>query len=184
MALKPTIYKFNIALSDLNHNHFIQIPLTVALHPSETLERMTTRLMAFCLHSYDDPEQLMTFTKGLSSVEEPDIWRKGLDDQLQLWLDVGEPNFDRLKKAERLAKQTWVYTFNTKSPVWWKQNQPQLSTLGITIARFNWPEIQQLAAQIERTMDWSITLSDDSAFVATQREQVELNWQYLQRLDD
>ena len=80
MALKPTIYKFKIALADLNHDHFDNLNLTLAQHPSETMERMIVRLLAFCLHAHDDHEQLMAFTKGLSAADEPDIWLKGLED--------------------------------------------------------------------------------------------------------
>jgi len=179
MALKPTIYKFKIALSDLNHDHYTSLNLTVALHPSETLERMMARVLAFCLHAYNDTEQLMSFTKGLSSVDEPDIWLRSLDDQLQLWIDVGEPAFERMKKACRQSKHTFVYSFNAKSDVWWKQGMSQLQTLPIDIMQFKYAEIQGLAALVERTMDWSLTLSGESAFVATAKTQVELSWQTL-----
>lgn len=180
MALKPTIYKFKIALADLNHDHFANLNLTLAQHPSETIERMIVRLLAFCLHAHEDQEQLMTFTKGLSAADEPDIWLKGLDDQLHCWIDVGEPAFERLKKASRLAKRTLVYSFNSKSEVWWKQSQPLLQNLKIEIRRFYWPEIQQVSAQVARTVDWTITLSGESIYVATQDTQFEINWQILQ----
>ena len=40
MAIKPTIYKFKISLSDLNRDYYTALNLTVAQHPSETVERM------------------------------------------------------------------------------------------------------------------------------------------------
>lgn len=173
MALKPTIYKFNIALADLNNHHYPNLNLVLAQHPSETIERMMVRLLTFCLHSFEDTEQLMSFTKGLSSTEEPDIWHKGLDGQLNYWIDVGEPSFDRMKKACRLAKQTFVYSFNTKTDVWWKQNQQQFATLPIKVSSFDWQQIKLLAQQAERTASWSITISEDSLSVSTQKEQIE-----------
>ena len=180
MALKPTIYKFTLALSDLEHDYFTELNLTVARHPSENSERMLARVLAFCLHAKDDSDGLMSFTKGISSADEPDIWRRSLDDQLQLWLDVGEPAFERLKKASRQAKQCFVYSFNSKSPVWWQQSSAQLSELKLHVRRFNWSQIQQLAAQIERTMEWSVTLSGHSIYVATATSQTEIEWQELQ----
>lgn len=180
MALKPTIYKFKIALSDLNNNYYDTLNLTVAQHPSETAERMMVRVMAFCLHSYQNPENLMVFTKGLSSIEEPDIWLRGLDDQLHMWLDVGEPSFDRIKKACRLAKQTIIYTFNSKSDVWWKQSQAQFSTLPIEVYQLEWQEMQTLSQHLSRTMDFSITLTGESAYVALKTIQAEVNWRVLQ----
>ncbi|MDU0354505.1 YaeQ family protein [Paraglaciecola aquimarina] len=180
MALKPTIYKFKISLSDLNNDHFDSLNLTIAQHPSETLARMMARVMAFCLHAHQDKEQLLTFTKGLSAVEEPDIWLKGLDDQLHMWIDIGEPAFERMKKATRLAKSTYVYSFNAKSDVWWKQAQAQFDGLDISVVRFNWDEVQGLSALVSRTVELSVTISGESAYVAGPVDQVEVNWQVLQ----
>ena len=43
MALKPTIYKMKLALTDLDREVYENLSLTVACHPSETLERMMVR---------------------------------------------------------------------------------------------------------------------------------------------
>lgn len=48
MALKPTIYKFRIALSDMNNDYYDSKNLTIALHPSEKPQRMLARILAFC----------------------------------------------------------------------------------------------------------------------------------------
>jgi uncharacterized protein YaeQ len=180
MAIKPTIYKFKISLSDLNNDHFDSLNLTVAQHPSETLARMMARVLAFCLHAHQDEYELLAFTKGLSSVEEPDIWLKGLDDQLHMWIDVGEPAFERMKKASRLAKSTFVYTFNSKSDVWWKQSQAQFEKLDISVTKFEWEEIQQLTQLVDRTVELAVTITGQSAYVAGTTEQVEVNWSSLQ----
>jgi uncharacterized protein YaeQ len=122
----------------------------------------------------------MVFTKGLSDADQPYIWHKGYDYQINYWIDVGEPSFDRMKKACRLAKQTYLYSFNSKVNVWWKQSQPQFSTLPIKVFSFDWAQIQLLAKQLERTASWSITISDESLFVSTGDEQVEAGWVLLQ----
>jgi uncharacterized protein YaeQ len=180
MALTPTIFKFKISVSDFNHDYYDTLQLTVAQHPSETLERMMARLLAFCLHAHDDKEKLMVFSKGLSSPDEPDIWKKSLDDRSLLWVEVGEPSFDRLKKSCRLSSKTCVYTFNSKSDVWWKQSQSDLSSLPVEVHQFSWDEIQQFSKSVKRTMELSITLSDNTLFVALENEQLELHWQTLQ----
>ncbi len=46
MALKPTIYKAQVELADSDRSHFESLALTLARHPSETLERMAVRLLA------------------------------------------------------------------------------------------------------------------------------------------
>jgi len=179
MALKPTIYKFSIALSDMNRAHYDAINLTVAKHPSENDERMMARVLAYCLNAQEG----LDFGAGLSEVDDPAISLTTLDDQLALWIDVGEPAFERLKKATRKAQNTKVYSFNSKSDVWWQQGESQFSQLNADFYRFNWNEIQSLAAMLERTMDFSVTISGNSAYIATAKGECEVHWEILQERD-
>ena len=176
VALKPTIYKLKIALSDLNRNYYDTLNLTIAQHPSETLERMIVRVLVFCINA----QEHLVFTKGLSAVEEPDIWARTLDDQLSLWIDVGEPTVDRIKKATRLAQAVKVYSFNSKSNVWWDQEQVKFKELEVSIFQMQWENIKSLAALVQRTMDLSVTITGDSAYVATELGECELPWVSLQ----
>jgi len=179
VALKPTIYKLKIALSDLNRDYYDALSLTLAQHPSESLERMVTRILAYCI----DAQDYITFTKGLSAIEEPAVWVKSLDDQLLLWIDVGEPALDRVKKSSRLAQALHIYTFNSKSDVWWTQNSHKLSKLNASIFQFNWQDIQAVAKLIQRTMDWSITITGNALYIATDQGEHELNWTVLQSVN-
>jgi uncharacterized protein YaeQ len=176
VALKPTIYKLRISLSDLNRDYYDALNLTIAQHPSETLERMMTRVLAFCINAHEHLE----FTKGLSAVDEPDIWLKTLDDQTTLWIDVGEPAVDRIKKASRISSQVLVYCFNSKSDVWWNQAQDKFSKLKVSIKKFHWENIQSAAALLQRTMDFSVTITGDSAYLATESGECEIAWTTLQ----
>jgi uncharacterized protein YaeQ len=72
MALKATIFKAELQVSDLDRNHFASHSLTIARHPSETDQRMMVRLIAFALNADDALE----FGRGLSSEGEPDLVRK------------------------------------------------------------------------------------------------------------
>ncbi|UPR32807.1 YaeQ family protein [Vibrio crassostreae] len=179
MALKPTIYKFRISLTDMNRDYYDSFNLTVARHPSETEQRMMARIMAFCINA--SPE--LEFTKGLSSIEEPDLWQKSLDDQILEWVDVGEPDPERVKKATRLSKSVRVFSFNTKSNVWWEQNKGKFGYLKAQIVRLDNDGIEQLAAMTQRTMDLSVMLSGNSAFVNSDTQSAEVTWEELQSND-
>ncbi len=176
MALKPTIYKFEIALTDLDRNHYDTLNLTIAQHPSETLERMMVRVLVFCINA----EEHLSFTKGLSAAEEPDIWSHTLDGQISLWIEVGEPAVDRIRKARRLAPAVKVYSFNSKSDVWWTQGQAKFNELKVCFFQFQWESIQSLAALAQRTMELSITITGNSAYVAADSGQCEVSWKPLQ----
>lgn len=172
MALKPTIYKFKIALTDLNRNYYDTLNLTVAQHPSETLERMMARMLAYCINA----EESLLFTKGLSTADEPDLWKHTPDGRIGLWIDIGEPAPERIKKATRIAQTVKVYSFNSKSNIWWIQGQASFAPLTAAVFRFDWPHIQALAALAQRTMDISVTISGESAFVAAEAGECEVNW--------
>ena len=176
MALKPTIYKFNIALSDLNRNYYDTLNLTVAQHPSETQERLMARVVAFCINA----QEHLSFTKGLSEVDEPALWAKTLDGQIARWIDVGEPALERIKKATRIAHKVSVYSFNSKSDVWWEQSKEGFSELSASIFRFNSDEIKRFAELLQRTMEISVTITGDSAYIAAESGQCDINWQILQ----
>ena len=171
MALKPTIYKLRIAISDLNRDYYDSAHLTVALHPSENLARMMARIVAYSLNAKEKP----TFTKGLSMVEEPDIWVKALDDQIKLWIDMGEPSPDRVKKSSRLAPVVKVYSFNSKSDTWWEQNKNKVRQFNnVKFYQLDWQQTQALGKLAERNMEWSLTISGDTVYIATENEVLEL----------
>ena len=176
MALKPTIYKLKISLSDLNRNHYDTLNLTLAQHPSETVERMMVRVLAYCINA----QEHLVFAKGLNADDEPDIWARSLDDQISLWIDVGEPAVDRIKKASRLAPTLKIYCFNSKADVWWNQSQEKISQLKAAVYQFQWENIQALVALVQRTMEMSVTITGDSAYVATELGECEVSWVVLQ----
>ena len=171
MAIKPTIYKLRIDISDFNRDYYDSVNLTVALHPSETLERMMVRIVAYCLNAQEN----ITFTKGLSNIEEPDIWVKTLDDLITLWIEVGEPAPDRIKKSSRLAPEVKIYSFNSKSNTWWEQSKNKVSPYkNVRFYQFDWQQTQVLARFAERTMDWSLSISGNSVYIAAENQECEL----------
>lgn len=175
MALKPTIFKFRIALTDMNRDYYDSLNLTLAKHPSENEQRMMARVLAYCLNAQED----LVFTKGLSTTDEPDIWKKTLDDQVELWIDIGEPDPERVKKSTRQAKKVIIYSFNSKSPVWWQQNASKLNFLQASVIQFDTEAIESLAELLSRTMDISVMITGNSAYISTDKGDCEVTWQTL-----
>ncbi|MBX2846941.1 MAG: YaeQ family protein [Acidiferrobacterales bacterium] len=176
MALKPTIFKQCISLSDLNRGYYDKLNLTLALHPSETERRLVARVLAFLLNA----QRGLCFTKGLSSVNEPDLWLRELNGVISQWIEVGEPDYDRLKKASIKSEWVKLYSFNKKSDVWWQQNQVAFAKLkNLSIYRFEVTAIEAFVKLLVRTMEYSVTISERSIYIATLDGEVELNYQLL-----
>ena len=100
MALKATICKASLQVADVDRNYYAEHALTVARHPSETDERMMARLLAFALNAHER----LTFCKGLSDTDEPDLWQKDLTGAIEHWIEVGQPDDKRLLRAASFSR--------------------------------------------------------------------------------
>lgn len=101
MALGATIYKAEINIADNDRAYYGSHAVTVARHPSETEERLMIRILAYAL--YENGDEMLAFTRGLSEVDEPDLWRKDLTGTILQWIETGLPDERRLLKADRKA---------------------------------------------------------------------------------
>ena len=126
MALKSTIHKVNLQISDMERHYYGQHSLTVARHPSETDERMMVRILAFACHASDTLE----FGKGLSQEDEPDLYQKDLTGALQLWVDVGLPAEKLIRKAAGQSAEVVLYAYGGKSvDIWRRENHRSYSSI-------------------------------------------------------
>jgi uncharacterized protein YaeQ len=116
MALKATIYKVELSVSDMDRHYYETHNLTVAKHPSETDERLMVRILAFALNAHEQLE----FTRGLSSDEEPDIWQKSLSGELELWVELGLPAEKTVRQSCGKANAVIVYCYGGRTAeMWW-----------------------------------------------------------------
>jgi uncharacterized protein YaeQ len=141
---------------------------------------MVTRVLVYCLNV----QEFLSFSKGLCVAEDPDILAKSLAGEYLLWIDVGEPAFERIKKACRQAQAVKVYSFNSKSDVWWQLSQKDFATLDVEVYQFQFSQIKALAGLLQRSMNLSLTLSGDSAYIAAELGECEITCRTLQAIED
>lgn len=126
MALKATIYKAELQIADMDRHYYGTHTLTIARHPSETDERMMVRLAVFALHASDT----LTFTKGLSEVDEPNIWQKDLTGRIEKWIDLGQPDDRRMARAAGRADAALVVAHAGRTAdIWWQQVKGKVARL-------------------------------------------------------
>ncbi|RJF97937.1 YaeQ family protein [Noviherbaspirillum saxi] len=157
MALKSTIFKADLQVSDMDRNYYGTHALTIARHPSETDERMMVRILAYALHAHE----LLAFGKGLSTDDEPDLWQKDLTGAIDLWIEVGQPDEKRLLKACGRAAEVVVYSYSSASNVWWSQCAGKLARAK-NLRVFNLPADASaaLSSLAQRTMQLQCTVQD------------------------
>src|SRR3954469_6973005 len=119
MAIKATVFKAQLQVSDLDRGHFATHALTLARHPSETDERMMVRLLAFAL----DADERLEFGRGLSAEDETDPTLTDLTGAIELWIEVGLPDEREIRKAAGRARHVKVYLYGGRAAsMWWRQN--------------------------------------------------------------
>lgn len=172
MALKSTIFKVELQIADLDRNYYQNHTLTVARHPSETDERMMVRVLAFAMHA--DPA--LVFGKGLSSEDEPDLWRKDLTGAIELWIDVGLPDEKRIRRACGRSQQVVVLTYGGRvADMWWQQNQAALQRHDkLTVINLSTEDSRALAALAERGMQLQCTLQEAELWLIVDGENTRI----------
>ncbi|MEZ4661159.1 MAG: YaeQ family protein [Caldilineaceae bacterium] len=106
MALSATIYNFLIDLSDVDRGVYETLDLRVAREPSEAVEYMLLRVLAYCLE-YGEGIEL---TRGVAAGNEPAIYLRDRTGQITAWIEVGLPDAARLHRGSKLAGRAAVYT--------------------------------------------------------------------------
>lgn len=168
MALKATVYKVQLEVSDIDRGHYQSYGLTLAKHPSETDERVMIRIVAFALNAHEQ----LTFAGDLSTAEEPALWQKDLTGAVQCWIEIGQPDARVIRKAAARSETVRIYTYGRGADVWWSRSRADL-------ARFDSLDVFLLATAddparlIHRNMaltamvqDGQVTLSDATGSLA------------------
>lgn len=158
MALNATIYKVELQISDMDRHYYATHALTLARHPSETEERLMVRLLAFALYAEDRLE----FGKGISDEDEPALWRKAYTDEIKLWIEVGQPDETRIRKACGRARQVVVVSYGgNAAEIWWNKVGAALGrNKNLTVLDIPARTVAELVALLQRGMRLQVLVQD------------------------
>ena len=172
MALKATIYKAAVNIADMNRAYYADHELTIARHPSENDERAMFRLLAWCLHADDQ----LQFTRGISTDNEPDIWQKNLTGEIDIWIELGQPDEKRLRKACGRARKVFIYNYGGRNAdTWWQQNQQKVQRFNnLTILQIP-ARASDLATMISKTMKLHCVIQDQQITMGNELVSVTLD---------
>ncbi|AFM12737.1 YaeQ family protein [Turneriella parva] len=158
MAIKSTIFKADLQVTDTDRDYYEQHKLTLARHPSETDERMMVRLLVFGMHA--DPA--LELAGGVSTEDTPALWRKNLSGEILDWIDIGHPDEKRIRKACARARNVFIYSYGLgRSKPWWQSIQNDLGRFdNLSVLFLPDGQIKNLAQLAERTMQLYCTIQD------------------------
>ncbi|MES2918214.1 MAG: YaeQ family protein [Pseudomonadota bacterium] len=164
MAQNSTIFKADLSVSDLDRHYYGSHLLTLARHPSETDERLMMRVLAFVLNA----SETLAFGKGLSADDEPDLWQKDLTGAVEKWIEVGQPDEKRLRKACGVAREVIVYPYGGNGAnIWWEQNRRALEKLDkLRVINIAGETAAALGALAQRSMQLQATVQDGEVWLS------------------
>ena len=158
MAPKATVVKAELQVTDMDRHYYASHNLILAQHPSETEERLMVRLLAFALHA----DERLEFGRGLSDEEEPALWRRDYTGEIEQWIELGQPDESRLRKACGRAQEVVVVNYGGRAAdIWWTKNAPVLARLkNLSVIDIDADSVAAVTTLFGRTMRLTAMIQD------------------------
>ena len=158
MAIKSTIFKADLQVTDTDRDYYQTHKLTLARHPSETDERLMLRLLIFAMHA--DPA--LELVGGISTEDTPALWIKNLSGIITDWIEIGHPDEKRIRKACGRARRVQIYCYgSSRAKPWWQGIKADLGRFeNLRVCFLPDDQIRPLPAMAQRTMDLFCTIQD------------------------
>ncbi|MEH6823163.1 MAG: YaeQ family protein [Motiliproteus sp.] len=177
MAKGSRIYKVKFFISDMDRHCYEQLDLTVAQHPSESLERLLARLLALGL----EYEPGLKFGGGVSSDEAP-IWLRNDYNEVQHWIEIGQPDIDRLSKLNKRHPRLTLYTYGANAHRWWNQHGAALSALQrLKLVQLDHEALEPLVKGIKAGFELQLNRQDHALYLGLNDQQAEMKLECLQQ---
>jgi len=172
MAPNATIYRVELQVSDMDRHYYASHVFSLAQHPSETPARLMVRLLAFALFA----EERLEFGRGLSTAEDPDLWQRAYTGDIERWIDLGQPDESRVRKASARARDVVVVTYGgNASDVWWKKTANALARLdNLAVIDIEADDVDAVTGLLERSMRLTAMIQDGELQLMSDRLNVAI----------
>jgi uncharacterized protein YaeQ len=162
MALTATIYRVSVELAHIDRGVYETLDLRLARHPSETLDYMATRLLAYCLEYTEG----IAFTEGVSSTDEPAILVRDLTGRVTAWIEIGLPSWERLHRGHKLAGRAAVYTHRGIAQVLAELNGHGIHRAAdVPVVELDRGFVSALSESLDRRSTMSLSVTEGTLYV-------------------
>jgi len=162
MAFTATIYSFETELADTDRGVYKTLGLRLARQPSETVEYMLTRFLAYCLEYTEGIE----FTGGVAAGDQPAVLVRDLTGRVTSWVEVGMPDAQRLHRGSKLAGRAAVYTHRNVDKVLAELNGKRIHRAAdIPVYEFGRGFVEGAAAGLQRRTDASVSIIERQLYL-------------------
>ena len=162
MALSATMYGLRTELSDVDRGVYQTLDLRLARQPSETLEYMLTRFLAYCLEFTEGIE----LTEGVAAGDQPAVLVRDLTGRVTAWVEVGMPDAGRLHRGSKLAGRCAVYTQRNIAQVLAELSGRQVHRAAeIPVYEFGRGFVEEVAAALQRRNEATLSVIERQLYL-------------------
>ena len=170
MALTATVYTFEVQLSNVDRAVYDSLVFKAAQQPFETDEYLITRALAYCLEYREG----IAFSKGLAEPDEPAIAVRDLTGAIQVWIEIGSPDANRLHKASKAAPRVVVYTHKDPSRLVQQLSGERIHRRDdLEIRAVDRELIAALVARMDRRMKFELSVVEEHMYVTIDGETLD-----------
>ena len=170
MAQGATVYSFDVSLSDADRGVYETLELKLARHPSETLDYLVTRVLAYCLEYREG----ISFTRGLGEGVEPAVWIHDLTGKLTAWIEVGSPDPAKVHRARKAAPRVAIYAHRNVDVLRRKLAEGEIHRAEeIPIFSFDRGFLDQLAGSVDRRTKLDVSVTGGHLYVSAGNKSFE-----------
>jgi uncharacterized protein YaeQ len=174
MALTATM-NFDTELADIDRGVYETLSLRLARQPSETVEYMFTRFLAYCLEYTEGIE----LTEGVAAGDEPAVLVRDLTGRMTAWVEVGMPDAQRVHRGSKLAGRVAVYTHRNISQVLAELNGMKFyAARGDSVYEFYW-DYRSVAAAVERRATVSVPITERQLYLDINGQRSTPRWRSI-----
>lgn len=137
-----TVCTANLKIADVDRHYFKSHTLNLTQQSTETIRKHMMRIVAYIYNANEG----LTIRKKHWYFDQPELIEQTFDSKIKLWIDLGEPNLQRVKKACKLSSKVIIYTYNKElNDSWWKTYKSNLSKFkNLTIYHINAKDLERL----------------------------------------
>ncbi|WP_210396921.1 YaeQ family protein [Motiliproteus sediminis] len=176
MGKGSRLLRGKLCIADETRYCYQTLELSPVLHPSEKIERLLARLIAYAL----EYEPGLAFGGGISSTGEAPIWLRDQDERVIHWIDLGQPDEERLEKQVRRVERLSLYLYGPQALRWWQQHGSAMKGVdAMQVVLLDWAVLETLAAHLGSGFELGVTRSEDQLYLSLGEQSTEMSLQRL-----
>jgi uncharacterized protein YaeQ len=166
-----TLYRFRIDLSDVDRGVYEALDFRAALHPSESLIYLVTRVLAYALSFR---EGLGFSPGGLSDPDAPCLKIDSPAGGVELWIEIGNPSARKLHKASKAAETVKVFTYKDPIPLLAEIRSEKVHEAArLEIFSIDVRFLERVAESLEKDNSWNLMVSEGNLVLTLSGGRVE-----------